>query len=530
MDLAVILAAFVFGFAAVRIGLPPLVGYLAAGFALHAAGVESGAGIEFVADLGVLLLLFGIGLKLRIGDLVRKEVWVVAATHMAVATATIAGSVLALGALGLSLASGLSLPTALLIGFGFSFSSTVFAIKALEERNETASLSGGLAIGILIMQDLFAVAFLALSLGKAPSPWSVLLIAGIVVARPLFGWLLRHSGHGELMVLFGLVVAVGIGGEAFELVGIKPDLGVLIVGMSLASHPRAHELADRLLGFKDVLLIGFFLSIGLGGTPGAPALIVAAIAIVMLAGKSGGFLVLLSRFRLRARTSLHTALTLGTYSEFGLIVAGAGVAQGVLDPQWLSAMAVALAVSFALAAPVNRARYDMYGRSAHWLTRLERDPILAEDALVEPTTARVVVFGMGRVGLGAYDELVRIYGPVVLGVDRRDATVAANSAAGRTVLRGDALDRDFWERLRLHPGLELAVLAMNDHDANLEAARRVRDFLPGIKVAATARYPDQVSELQAAGVDVARNLYEEAGQGLADDAAILLGVDPPSPA
>jgi voltage-gated potassium channel Kch len=94
--------------------------------------------------------------------------------------------------------------------------------------------------------------------------------------------------------------------------------------------------------------------------------------------------------------------------------------------------------------------------------------------------------------------------------------------AGRNVIRGDALDRDFWERLRLRPCLQLAVLAMNDHDANLEAARRVKANFPDIRIAATARYADQVTELREAGVDIARNLYGEAGQGLADDAADLL--------
>ena len=522
MDLGIILVTFVLGFGAVRIGLPPLVGYLGAGFALHALGYEASGPIELIAELGVFLLLFGIGLKLRPSMLVRKEVWTVAGVHMTVTTAVIGALFLALGALGLPLAAALTPAKAALVGFAFSFSSTVFAVKALEERNEAASLSGRLAIGILILQDLFAVVFLTLSLGKAPSLWAIPLVVGIVAARPFLGWLLRHSGHGELLVLLGLVLAVGVGAGAFERVGLKPDLGALVVGMALASHPKANELSDRLLGFKDVLLVGFFLSIGLGGAPESPAIVIAVIALALVALKSAGFLVLLSRFRLRARTSLHTSLTLATYSEFGLIAAAVGVDQGFLDQQWLSGIAVAVAASFAVAATVNKARYALYGRWSRWLVRLERHPIQAEDALVEPTTARIVVFGMGRVGQGVYDELVRRNGSVVLGVDRRDETVASNLQAGRNVVRGDALDRDFWERLRLHPDLGLAVLAMNDHDANLEAARQVKDFLPDIPIAATATYPDEVMELQAAGVDVARNLYEEAGQGLADDASDLL--------
>ena len=100
-----------------------------------------------------------------------------------------------------------------------------------------------------------------------------------------------------------MALAVGIGADAFERVGLKPDLGALIVGVALGGHPKAAELSEKLLGIKDVLLVGFFLTIGLGGTPGPPAIFVAAIALLLLAVKSGGFMVALSRFRLRSRTT-----------------------------------------------------------------------------------------------------------------------------------------------------------------------------------------------------------------------------------
>ena len=133
-----------------------------------------------------------------------------------------------------------------------------------------------------------------------------------------------------------------------------------------------------------------------------------------------------------------------------------------------------------------------------------------------------MVFGMGRIGAGAYDELVARRGSVVMGVDRHQASVTGNAAEGRHMIRGDALDVEFWGRLRLDPSIELVVLAMSDHAANLEAVRRVNEFLPDAKIAATASYADDVAELERAGVDVARNLYGEAGQGIADDACDLL--------
>ena len=522
MDLIFVVTAFAAGFAASAVRLPPLVGYLAAGFALHAFGFDSTPAIDALAEFGLLLLLFGIGLKLKIRTLIRPEVWAGASIHMVVTTVVLGAVFWALGALGLPLVSDISLAQAALVGFAFSFSSTVYAIKALEERNETSSLAGRVAIGILIIQDLFAVAFLATVGGKLPSLWAIPVIAAVLLARPLYGWLLDRSGHGELLILLGFFLAIGVGAGSFELVGLKADLGALLIGLTLANHPRAPELADRLLGFKDILLIGFFLSIGLGGTPQLGAVIVALVALVFLPAKVAGFLTLIPRFRLRVRTAWHSSATLATLSEFGLIVIAAGIDEGLLDQQWSAAVAVAVAASFALSAPLNTKRFQLYARAAPRIEILERDDIVPEDAVIDPGEARVIVFGMGRVGSGAYDELIKREGEVVVGIDRNDETVARHIEAGRRVVRGDALDVEFWERLRLHHETELAVIATNDHRANLEAVTRLKQFLPDSRIAAAASYPDEVSELVASGVDVARNLFSEAGQGLADDACDLL--------
>jgi hypothetical protein len=317
-------------------------------------------------------------------------------------------------------------------------------------------------------------------------------------------------------------LAIAVGAEAFDQVGLKADLGALVVGVRLATHSRAGELADTLLRFKDVLLIGFFLSIGLGGAPDAGSLAVAGVVLLALPLKTLGFLWLVSRFRFRVRTAWHTSSTLATFSEFGLIVAVVGVDRDLLDPQWTSAIAVAVSVSFALAAPLNTARFVLYRRFAGRLSALQRPSIQADDALIEPTDARVLVFGMGRVGAGAYDGLASARGPVVLGIDRQDLTVKRNVELGRNVIRGDVLDSEFWARLQIHTEIDVVILAMSDHEANLEAVRQVRSFQPDVAILATALYADEAVELGAAGADEVRNLYDEVGQGLTDDALGLL--------
>ncbi len=518
MDVAVVVTAFVFGFGARAVGLPPMVGYLVAGFVLHAFGYESSEAIEAVSELGVLLLLFGIGLKLKVKTLTRPEVWATAGVHSAASTVLFGALLLGAGAVGLPLARDLDLGAAVIVGFALSFSSTVFAIKALERTNEAASLAGRLAVGVLILQDVFAVVFLLFADGSLPSVWAVPVVVAFFFLRPLVGWVLDRSGHGEILILLGFTLTVGLGAGVFGIVGLKPDLGALAAGLVLSSHPRAGELSDRLLGFKDILLIGFFLSVGLAGTPSGPAWVIGLLAVLLVGVKTIGFGWLFTRFRLRSRTALHSSLALTSYSEFGLIVGTAAVSAGLIDDQWISAVAVAVSASFVVAAALNTVRYRMYDRWSARLSAFERQPPVPEDAIIDCGFARVLIFGMGRVGTGAYDEMVERRGPVVVGVDRRQETVEDHLRDRRMVVRGDALDRDFWERVRFHPEVELVVAVMSSHGANLELVRRVREFLPTARIAAIATYPDQVAELREAGVDVARNLYEEAGQALADDA------------
>jgi len=321
VDLTLILIRFIFGFGANTVKLPPLVGYLVAGFVLRAFGYEVTDAIELLADVGVLLLLFGIGLKLRLTTLARPAVWAGASIHAATTTALISGLLLGLGALGLPLAAGLSGQQAALVGFAFSFSSTVCAVKALEERNEATSLRGRLAVGILVVQDIFAVVFLTLTVETPRSIWAIPVVIGVPAAKPVYGWLLDRAGHGELLLLLGLALAVAVGAESFSEVGLKPDLGALLVGLTQANHSRASELASTLLGFKDILLIGFFLSIALEGTPGFPEIGVALVLLLILPPKAAGFVWLTSRFRFRVRTAWHMSVTLATSSEFGLSVA-----------------------------------------------------------------------------------------------------------------------------------------------------------------------------------------------------------------
>jgi predicted Kef-type K+ transport protein len=262
-DIIAIGIAFILGLGARFIGLPPLVGYLVAGFILYSAGGRVTQTLLEFSEIGVTLLLFSIGLKLRVGNLLMPQVWAVAGLHMAFAVAVASVVIYSLGFTSLSLFAGLDAHAVVLIAFALSFSSTVFAVKVLEEKGEMGSVYGRISIGILIIQDIVAVVFLAVSTGKIPSVWALLLL-GLIPLRPVLYAMLSKCGHGELQILFGLTLALG-GAQVFELVGVKGDLGALILGVLLAGHFGASDLARQLLGFKDLFLVGFFLTIGLSG-------------------------------------------------------------------------------------------------------------------------------------------------------------------------------------------------------------------------------------------------------------------------
>ena len=506
--------AFLLGFGARMVGLPPLVGFLVAGFVLNAIGVEGDAIIEKIGDFGVMLLLFAIGLKLKVRGLARPEVCVGASLQMSICVIVLSVIFYGLALAGFSLFAGLSPTTALLLGFAGSFSSTVFAVKVLEDKGESSSLHGRTAIGILIMQDIFAVIFLTASTGTLPSPWAFALV-GLYFARPILAFFLDRVGHGELLPLFGLFAAMTLGAGLFKLVDLKPDLGALVLGMLLAEHERAGEVADTLFSFKELLLIGFFLSIGLAAVPNLTHIGLASLLMLFVPLKAALFFWLLTRFRLRARSSFLAALSLANYSEFGLIVTTIGVYSGWLVDDWLIVMAIAVSISFVVAAPLSTGANGLYARWHDGLRRFETRERHPDDQPLDPGDNLIAIFGMGRVGTGAYDYIVERYGQVVVGIDSDPETVAAHQAEGRNVIKGDAKDSDFWERLPMlkQQRVRVAILAMSTHKANLYAVERMKaGGFHGV-IAAQAEYDDHVEALKAAGAHFAVNLYADAGVG-----------------
>ncbi len=512
--------ALVSGLLAVRFGLPPLVGYLIAGFVLNALGFNDHVKLTAIGNLGVTLLLFTIGLKLDVRSLLRPVIWAGTTLHMLAVIVVFGTGLYWLSLTGLAIFAEVDFRIALLIGFALSFSSTVFAVKVLEEKGEYTSRYGQLAIGVLIMQDIFAVLFLAVSAGKVPSPWALALFTLIPLRAALMS-LMNRAGHSELQILLGLSLAFG-GWTLFNLVEVKGDLGALIVGALLATHPAAGELSKKLLGFKDLLLVGFFLSIGMSGTISVSALLVALGLAVLVMLKVILYFGLFTRFRLRAHTSLFASLALANYSEFGLIVGAIAVANGWLSGDWLVIIALALTMTFIVAAPLNAGSRALHKKLRDYISPFETATPLPEDAPIDPGEARIAIIGMGGVGTSAYDTLKEQYSDWLIGIDIDPEAVSRHVTAGRNVIHADATDDEFWARTGKGK-VSVAMLALPELEQNLRVARGIRSRHSVGHIFAVMQYPEDAATLKAAGVENAWSFYAEAGIGYAEEVIAYLG-------
>lgn len=509
---------FGLGGLALAVRLPPLVGFLAAGFVINALDVAEVPQLDVLADLGVTLLLFAIGLKLDVRILLRREVWLTTSVHMLISVALGVAALWLAAVAGVAMLVGQSMQTIALLAFALSFSSTVFVVKVLEERGESHALYGRVAIGILVMQDIVAVVFLTATSGHLPSPWALALV-GLWPLTRILRKVWSRLGHGEMQSLFGIVMALVPGYALFTAVGLKGDLGALIMGVLLASHPASSELARSLFHIKELLLVGFFVSIGLTGLPDLPTIAVAVLMVLLLPLKAGGYIALLTMMKLRHRTAILAGLSLMNYSEFGLIVVSVGVSVGLLAEAWLVEMSIAVALSFVVSALGNGRGHLMVEKIAARLPAQDEDTLHPEERSGDAGDAEVVVIGMGRVGYAAYQRLTEHYGLRVVGVDYDGPRIGRLDEQGLRVIEGDATDLHFWMQLQRSDSVRMAVLAMPRHGANVTALECLRESGFGGTVAAVARYDDEVAWAKEHGVDIAFNVYAGAGLELADQVA-----------
>lgn len=521
LDLVLMLSVAVTGgLLAHLLRLPPLVGFLVAGFVLAGLGVTSTPALDTLADLGVVLLLFAIGLKFDVRVLGRREVLGVSVLHAVLSIGLVLGLLTVAGAAGAGLLADVEGTDLVLVALALSFSSTVVAVKVLEEQNATRSLHGRTTIGILVVQDLVAVAALVVVGGETPRWWAPLLLLLVPASWPARRVLARID-HGELLTLVGVTLALVPGYALFDAAGLKGDLGALAVGVLLAPSPRAEEVAKSVFSVKELLLVAFFLSVGLHGAPDASGIVLAMALVALVPVKAALFALLLRASGFRVRTATRAAASLASYSEFALIVVVAAASAGALGPEWLVMVSTAVALSFVVASVTSAAVDRVSSAASHRL----RDPVRLhpEERPVDLQRADALVLGMGRLGRAASSRLVEGYGLRVVGVDSDPARARDLSGDGLHVVEGDATDPLFWQRVTDEGTVRLVLLAMPFHGSNLAALDQLRRSGFGGSVTAVTRYDEEVAQLAEHAAVV--GLYDAAGAELADRAVRTAGPD-----
>lgn len=362
--------AFVFGMLANRLKLSPLVGYLVAGIAVGPFTAGYVADTELapqLAEVGVILLMFGVGLHFSPRDLMKVRKVAIPGALFQIAAATALG-----WGLGRTLL-GLGDVEALLMGFALSVASTVVLLRALEERGQVKAEVGRIAVGWLIVEDLvIVIALVLLPLLVVPAGtaldlsvltrdivWTLLKVAVfvglmLVVGGRVLPWLLvriAHTGSRELFTLGVLAIALGIAWLAYAVFGASFALGAFVAGLVLNGTPLGHNAAERSLPLRDAFAVLFFVSVGMLFDPSIlirePLAVLGVLAIVIV-GKALAALVITSAFRLDRPTSLTVAASLAQIGEFSFILAALAVSLGALSRETHDLILAAALLSIAL--------------------------------------------------------------------------------------------------------------------------------------------------------------------------------------
>ena len=424
--------AMVMGLAASRLKMPPLVGYLVAGIVIGPAtpGFVADVGLASqLAEIGVMLLMFGVGLHFSLGDLMAVRRIAVPGAIVQIAAATALGVATALF-------WGWAFGAALVFGLALSVASTVVLLRALDDRGVLDSINGRIAVGWLVVEDLVMVLVLVLlppiagllgsksdiavsggegdvwttlgiTLAKVAAFIALMLVAGRRVLPRLL-WLVARTGSRELFTLCVVAVAVGVAYGAAELFGVSFALGAFFSGMMMRESEFSHRAAEESLPLRDAFSVLFFVSVGMLFEPQVlieePLKILAVVAIIM-AGKTVAAIVLVLAFRYPLNTALTVGASLAQIGEFSFILAGLGVALGLLPTEGQSLILAGALISIALNslvfAAIAPAQQWLRARSAP-ARNLERsaDPLAELPATVDQSrlTGQIVLVGYGRVG------------------------------------------------------------------------------------------------------------------------------------
>ncbi|MGC1551093.1 MAG: YbaL family putative K(+) efflux transporter [Rhodanobacter sp.] len=540
-----IVLAFVFAALAHKLKLPALAGYLLAGVVVGPftpGYVADGQLAHQLAELGVVLLMFGVGLHFSLKDLLSVKNIAIPGALGQMAVATLLGMLLA-WALGWPVAQGF------VFGLALSVASTVVLLRAMEERRLMETERGRIAIGWLIVEDLAMVLALvlipaiggAISAGEGVSFTAIASTVGItigkvalfialmlIVGKRVIPWILKvvaQSGSRELFRLAVLAIALGVAFGAAGLFGVSFELGAFFAGMMMGESKLAHDAAEETLPLRDAFAVLFFVSIGMLFNYQVvltdPLVVLAAVAIILI-GKSVAALGIVLAFKRPLRTALTIAASLAQIGEFSFILIGVGVTQGMVSKEAQDVLLAAAIVSILL----NPLLFILLDRAKPWVDAREAAMLGAdathitvpadesENAGVPELSGHVVVVGYGRMG-----QLL------CAGLQQRDCTLlvmetekeraAELRRLGIHTVSGNAAQDDVLAYAQLVRARALLVTVPDAFEAG-EVIRLARMQNPQLEILARASSSAGVKHLREQGADFVVSGENEMARGMLD--------------
>lgn len=521
--------ALVLGFVAAKLRLPALVGYLLAGVVIGPATpgfVADVALSQQLAEIGVMLLMFGVGLHFSVDDLlsVRRIALPGAVAQIAVATA-----------MGAAVAHfwGWSLGAGIVFGLALSVASTVVLLRALEARGVLESMNGRIAVGWLVVEDLAMVLVLVLlpaladvlkgtgaasstdlaqALGVTLGKVALFVVLMLVVGKRLFPWLLwqvARIGSRELFTLCVIAAAVGIAYGSAALFGVSFALGAFFAGMVMRESALSHRAADESLPLRDAFSVLFFVSVGMLFDPAMlfeqPLRVLTVVAIIILGKTVAAFLLVLA-LRYPLNTALTVSASLAQIGEFSFILAGLGVSLGLLPVEGQNLVLAGALISIALNPLVFGAIEPLQAwirsRSAAARAMERRDDPLAELPASVPSerlTGHVVVAGYGRVGRRVA-EAIAGRGIVITVADESRELVESLRAQGLLAVSGDSADPAVLIQAHVARA-RLLVIAIPDTLKARKMIETARALNPSIGIIARAHSDEEAALLRRESID-----------------------------
>ncbi|MFZ1621443.1 YbaL family putative K(+) efflux transporter [Dokdonella sp.] len=545
--------AFVFGMIAQKLRLSPLFGYLVAGVVAgpFTPGFVADMGIaQQLSEIGVILIMFGVGLHFSIGDLwsVRKIVIPGALFQVLIASS--------LGLL-LGWLLGWQWGSSLIFGVCLSVASTVVLLRALEERRLLETRRGRIAIGWLIVEDLLMVLVLVMlpplagllggdsveartassgdvlrALGWTLGKVTVFIVLMLAIGRRVIPWVLERTaaaGSRELFTLAVLAIALGVAYVATAIFSVSFALGAFLAGVMLNESKLSHQAASDSLPMRDAFAVLFFVSVGMLFDPHIlieqPLAILATFLIIVLGNSFCGFIVA-RVFREPLQTQLTLSVGLAQIGEFSFILAALGVSLGLLSEDArnliLAAALLSIIVNPMFFVLLDRwsAKHEAQNRVASESSlRAEEEDLLPDRALI-PAANHIILIGYGRVGSRVGPVLQQHGTPLVLIDSNRDHCIDAR-AAGIPCIYGNALSEGVLKDANIGTARALLLAISQALEAG-PIIRLARESNPGIAILARAHSDEEVAYLHKVGVDATIMGESEIARSMCDSVESLL--------